>query len=139
MVRHITGRVIDALSRLTAPLFSGTPPRRHSSRKGSERGNTLPELEHPMKRRLKPGYGCNKRAANAVKAGGSDDNTGDNYPLSKEKSPVGVESTLENLKKRTKSTVRNLNRVNLYHFIGETVVKSGGIEGGQKRSVKSEG
>ena len=78
-------------------------------------------------------------AAKAVKAGGSDDNTGDNYPLSKEKSPVGVESTLENLKKRTKSTVRNLNRVNLYHFIGETVVKGGGIEGGQKRSVKSEG
>jgi hypothetical protein len=88
-----------------------------------------------MKRRLKPGYGCNKRAAKAVKAGGSDDNTGDNYPLSKEKSPVGVESTLENLKKRTKSTVRNLNRVNLYHFIGEIVVESGGIEGGQKRSV----
>lgn len=74
-----------------------------------------------------------KGAAKAVKSGGSVDNTGDNYPLSKEKSPGGVEFTLKNLKKRTKSTVRNLNRVNLYHFIGETVVESGGIEGGQKK------
>ena len=77
------------------------PPRRHCNKSGAEGGNTLPELKHPLKRRLKQGHGCNKRAAKAVKSGRSVDNTGDNYPLSKEKSPVGVESTPENLKKRT--------------------------------------
>lgn len=102
---HITGRVIGSIDCLTSSLFSGTPPRRQIVAGGRAGGNTLPELKHPLKRPLSPGYGCNKRAAKAVKSGGSVDNTGDNYPLSKEKSPVGVESTLKNLKKRTKSTV----------------------------------